>query len=318
MISTRIRLFIIFLKKDKTMHDVFIVGKGPAGISASLYTIRAGLTTVVTGKDAGALGKAKEIENYYGFAESISGPDLFNNGIEGARRLGVQILDEEVFKISYNDTFTITTDKGVHQAKAVILAAGTSRKAPPIKGLKEHEGMGVSYCAVCDAFFYRGLTTAVIGAGRYAVSEALHLLPTSGQVIILTDGRDLDADAVDMIAGLSDSSDSGHSSKLKIDTRKITEIAGQPVVDSILFTEGKALPVDGVFVAVGTASSADLARKLGVAGPDGKLILNEDMSTFIPGFYAAGDCTGGMLQISKAVYEGALAGTSVVKYIRSL
>lgn len=301
------------------MHDVFIIGKGPAGISASLYTVRAGLDTVVTGKDAGALGKAKEIENYYGFAEPVTGSDLFNNGVEGAKRLGVQVLDEEVFEVSYDDHFHITTDKGTYESKAVVLAAGTSRKAPPIKGLKEHEGMGVSYCAVCDAFFYRGLKTAVIGAGRYAVSEALHLLPTSGEVIILTDGKDLDADAADMIADMAETKAAADApAKLTVDTRKIAEIAGQPVVDSVLFTEGEPLSIDGIFIAVGTASSADIGRKLGVADPDGKLMFNEDMSTFIPGFYVAGDCAGGMLQIAKAVYEGALAGTGIVKYIRSL
>ena len=301
------------------MHDVFIIGKGPAGISASLYTIRAGLSTTVTGKDAGALGKAKEIENYYGFAQAIDASELFNNGIEGAKRLGVQVLDEEVFDVSYTDHFVITTDRGVHEAKSVVLAAGTSRKAPPVKGLKEHEGMGVSYCAVCDAFFYRGLKTAVIGAGRYAVSEALHLLPTSGSVILLTDGKDLDADASDMIAQMEKGGvPADQYEKFSIDTRKISEIVGEPVVSSIVFAEGEPVDIDGVFVAVGTASSADIGRKLGVTDNEGKLMLNEDMSTFIPGFYAAGDCTGGMLQIAKAVYEGALAGTGVVRYIRSL
>lgn len=301
------------------MHDVFIIGKGPAGISASLYTIRAGLSTAVTGKDAGALGKAKEIENYYGFAQAIDASELFNNGIEGAKRLGVQVLDEEVFDVSYTDHFVITTDRGVHEAKSVVLAAGTSRKAPPVKGLKEHEGMGVSYCAVCDAFFYRGLKTAVIGAGRYAVSEALHLLPTSGSVILLTDGKDLDADASDMIAQMEKGGvPADQYEKFSVDTRKISEIVGEPVVSSVIFTEGEPVDIDGVFVAVGTASSADIGRKLGVTDNEGKLMLNEDMSTFIPGFYAAGDCTGGMLQIAKAVYEGALAGTGVVRYIRSL
>jgi len=301
------------------MHDVFIIGKGPAGISASLYTIRAGLSTVVTGKDAGALGKAKEIENYYGFAQAIDASELFNNGIEGAKRLGVQVLDEEVFDVSYTDHFVITTDRGVHEAKSVVLAAGTSRKAPPVKGLKEHEGIGVSYCAVCDAFFYRGLKTAVIGAGRYAVSEALHLLPTSGSVILLTDGKDLDADASDMIAQMEKGGvPADQYEKFSIDTRKISEIVGEPVVSSIVFAEGEPVDIDGVFIAVGTASSADIGRKLGVTDNEGKLMLNEDMSTFIPGFYAAGDCTGGMLQIAKAVYEGALAGTGVVRYIRSL
>ena len=102
------------------MTDAFIIGKGPAGISASLYVVRSGFSVIATGKDMGALGKTHKIENYYGFSEPISGEELFNNGIAGAERLGVKILDEEVLNISYNDTFTITTDKNTYNAARVI------------------------------------------------------------------------------------------------------------------------------------------------------------------------------------------------------
>lgn len=295
------------------MTDVFIIGKGPAGISAALYTIRAGFSTVVTGKDMGALGKAERIDNYYGFAEGITAGELFENGIKGAQRLGVEVLSEEVFDIVWeNDLYRITTDQGVHEAKAVILASGTSRKAPPINGLKDREGKGVSYCAVCDGFFFRQKEVCVIGNGRYAVSEALHLTPTSSKVTILTNGRELEEDAQALLQEAIE----GGTANLAVEKAKIAEITGDPMVDGVLLENGEKLPLNGVFVAEGTASATDLARKLGVAGPDGKLMLNEDMSTYVPGFFAAGDCTGGLLQVAKAVSDGAIAGTAAGKFLR--
>jgi thioredoxin reductase (NADPH) len=296
------------------MTDVFIIGKGPAGISASLYTVRAGLTTVVTGKDRGALGKADRIDNYYGFAEGITAGELFENGIKGAERLGATVLSEEVFDIVWEDEiFRITTDRGIYEAKTVILATGTGRKAPPVKGLKDREGRGVSYCAVCDGFFFRQKEVCVIGSGRYAVSEALHLTPTSSKVTLLTNGRDLEADAKEL---LEDAVKNG-TENLFLETGKIAEITGEPMVSGVRMEGGREIDASGVFVAEGTASATDLARKLGAADPEGKLMLNEDMATPVPGFFAAGDCTGGLLQVAKAVSDGAVAGTSAGKFLRS-
>ena len=295
------------------MTDVFIIGKGPAGISAALYTIRAGFSTVVTGKDMGALGKAERIDNYYGFAEGITAEELFENGIRGAERLGVEVLSEEVFDVLWeDDIFKITTDKGTHEAKALILATGASRKTPPIPGLKEREGKGVSYCAVCDGFFFRQKEVCVIGNGRYAVSEALHLTPTSSKVTILTNGREPEADALALI---EEAREKG-TDNLFLETGKIAEVRGEPMVAGVTLEDKTEIPSSGVFVAEGTASATDLARKLGAADMQGKLMLNEDMSTPLPGFFAAGDCTGGLLQVAKAVSDGAIAGTSAGKFLR--
>ncbi|MGN1350651.1 MAG: NAD(P)/FAD-dependent oxidoreductase [Anaerovoracaceae bacterium] len=298
------------------MTDIFIIGSGPAGISAAVYAVRAGLSVAVTGKDMGALAKTDKIENYYGFPEPVSGPELHRRGIDQAKRLGVEILSHEVFGIEYryadssadpdsddaSNHFILSTSGGTRKAKAVILAAGTSRKAPPVPGLKEFEGKGVSYCAVCDAFFYRDLKVAVMGNGEYAVSEAKHLLPTSSEVTILTNGRDMEAEIPDGI---------------HVRTEKIVAVTGEAVTTGVEFEDGSRLDADGIFVAEGTASATDLARKLGVVGGDGKLALNEDLSTFVPGFFAAGDCAGGMLQVAKAVYDGARAGTAAIRFIRS-
>ena len=332
---------------DFTMTDIFIIGNGPAGISAAIYAVRAGLSVKVAGKDAGALGKTDKIENYYGFPESVTGKELHDRGISQAKRLGAEISECEVFDIeySYADTsadpsseqyinhFRITTSAGVFTSKALILAAGTSRRAPAITGLRDHEGRGVSYCAVCDAFFYRDQPVSVIGSGDYALSEALHLVPTSSEVVILTDGKDFISEKFSLNADAIEAARTGNAGAfmlpdditaavaggtLRFDSRRITEIKGDPVVSSVVFSDGDALETSGVFIALGTASASDLARKLGVTDGDGKLVVNEDLSTFVPGFFAAGDCTGGMLQVAKAVYDGARAGTSAVKFIRSI
>lgn len=283
------------------MTDVFIIGKGPAGISASLYTARSGFSTIVTGYSAGSLGKAEKIENYYGFAEPVTGMQLYENGIRGAERLGVTVLDEEVFSVSYDGNFRIVTSGGEYESEVLIVAAGAQRKAPPVRGLKEFEGAGVSYCAVCDAFFHRGNDVAVIGSGAYAVSEAEELSGVVNSVTILTDGKEMEAELPEGI---------------RADKRKIAEVTGDGTVSGVLFEDGDSLPVSGVFVAMGTAGSADFGRKLGVVGSDGKWMIQENGATLLPGLYAAGDCTGGLLQISKAVSDGAMTGTAAAAYLR--
>lgn len=284
------------------MANVIIIGNGPAGISTALYTTRAGINTTIIGKDHGALGKASEIENYYGFSQPISGKDLIANGMEGARRLGAEIVSDEVLGISYGDKLTVITKDGEYEADSVVLATGTSRTAAKIKGLKEYEGHGISYCAVCDAFFYRGKDVAVLGNGNYALHEALELLPTSNSVTILTNGKEPDFQLTENI---------------NVNTNIIDSIGGNDVVEEIHFQNGESILVSGLFIAIGVAGSTDLAKKIGAETKSNKIIVDENMSTNIPGLYAAGDCTGGLLQISKAVYEGAKAGTEIIKYVRN-
>ena len=280
------------------------IGSGPAGISAALYARRAGAEVTVVSKGGGALASAELVENYYGLSMPISGAELAHNGIDGARRLGVHFETDEVMAVlPMHDgrAFRIEGSCRTYECDAVILAAGARRKTLSIAGLAEFEGRGISYCAVCDAFFYRGKKVAVIGAGDYALHEAEILRPHVAQLALLTHGEEPMIEIPNSIA---------------VHTRRIVRIEGERRVRQIVFDDDTRMDVDGLFIAIGTAGSSELARKLGVLLSDGKIIVGEQMETNVPGVYAAGDCTGGLLQIVKAVYEGAVAGLSAVRYLR--
>ena len=285
------------------MH-VIIIGSGPAGVSAALYARRGGADVTVITKGAGGLAAAEWVENYYGFAEPISGAELEQRGIAGAKRLGVRFETDEVLAVLpavVGKGFCLEAVRTAYEADAVILAAGAPRKTLPIKGLRAFEGRGVSYCAICDAFFYRGKRVAVIGAGDYALHEAEILRPHAAQLSLLTNGEEPVLAMPDGIA---------------VHTQRIVRIEGERRVQRIVFDDETVMDVDGIFMAIGTAGSMELARKLGVVLSDGKIAVGKNMETNVPGVYAAGDCTGGLLQIAKAVYDGAEAGLSVIRYLR--
>ncbi len=282
-------------------YDVIIVGNGPAGLSAALYTSRAGLSTLVIGKDQGALAKAERIENYFGMAEPISGCELVENTKIQARNLGADLVTDEIFHISWNQGFTLEGRAGSYQAKAVLLATGSARKKADIDGISRLEGHGVSYCAICDAFFYRGRKVAVLGNEEYAVHELGQLLPVAGSAVLLTNGQELQADATEGVPVM---------------TGRIRSIDGQEEVTGVTFEDGSRIELDGLFVALGSAGAVDLARKIGALTDGRKIETDESMATNVPGLYAAGDCTGGLLQISTAVGEGAKAAMSMIKFVR--
>lgn len=283
------------------MSDVLILGSGPAGISAALYTVRAGLATTVIGRDGGALQKAHKIENYYGFPEPVQGSQLLVSGVAQAARLGAKIVTDEIVGLSYDGGFTLQGKAETYRAPALILATGSSRATPRIEGLKRLEGHGVSYCAVCDAFFYRGKDVAVLGSGDYALHEAMELLPVVGSVTLLTNGAEPEVPI---------------PREIPVVQKKISALEGDSVLSSVLFEDGGRLALSGLFVALGVAGSTDLARKLGAQVDGTAIAVDRTMQTTIPGLYAAGDCTGGLLQISKAVYEGAQAASGVIRMLR--
>lgn len=284
------------------MYDVIIIGAGPAGISASLYTKRANLQVAVLYQDQSSLEKTDNIENYYGFENGISGKELYETGIKQAKNIGVEVKEEEVTKIEMiPNGFHIVTAKAEYDTKTVILATGNKKNKPKIKGIEKFEGKGVSYCAVCDGFFYRNRSVTVLGSGNYAISETNELINIANTITIATNGEKAPEFRADNVT---------------IDTKEIEEIDGKNKVEEIKFKDGSTLKTDGIFIAQGVAGSADFAKKLGVITNKDKIVVNEKMETNIKGLYACGDCTGGLLQIAKAVHEGAEAGLQVIQYIR--
>jgi len=290
------------------MFDVIIIGKGPAGLSASLYTIRAGLKTLVIGKDNSALGKADRIENYFGFSEPVSGKYLLEQGEKQARRLGVKFDTSEVIAIEKSEYFDIYTEAQNYSCKAVLLATGQQTAKLKINRLTEFEGNGVSYCTTCDGFFYRGLKVGVVGFKDYAIHEALELEPLTKNITIYTNGHELE----------TTEKYKKPASEFKINNKPIKGIEGKEAIERIIFEDGTTEDIDGLFIAFESASSIDFARKLGVITSKNSVVVDEKQQTNLKGLFAAGDCTGGLKQVSTSVGQGALAGKQIIEYIRQL
>lgn len=284
------------------MYDCIIIGSGPAGVSASLYIARAGLKVLIISKNQGALNKAEKIENYYGLQNGITGKELKDIGIKQAQNLGVDFLEKEVVSLKYEKNMyeVIIANPGIkdkYLAKNVILATGINRNKPKIIGLEKFEGRGISYCAICDANFFRNKNVGVLGNGDYAISEIEELLPIVRSVTLFTNG----IEPVEY-----------RKNEIEINKKEIRSFNGENVIEEIEFKDKTSKKIDGIFIAQGVATSTDLARKLGVLTKDNYIKVNEKMQTSLPNLYACGDCTGGVLQISKAVYEGMIAGLEVV------
>lgn len=284
------------------MADMLILGYGPAGISAALYGLRSGLDVQLVGKDVGALSKAHLIENYYGLKEPLSGEELAETGKKQALALGAHIDTDEITDLYFDGSeFVATGLKGSYSGKVCIMATGAARKKHPLPGMAALEGHGVSYCAVCDAFFYKQKKVAVLGSGEYALHEVSELLNVVGSVTLLTNGAELTAEFPENVA---------------VEKRKLKNLVGEEQFRGVLFEDGSEESFDGLFVALGSASASDLALKAGAAFEDGKPVLDSGFQTTVPGLFAAGDCTGGTLQVAVAVGEGAMAGLAAIKYLR--
>ena len=283
--------------------DALIIGKGPAGIQASLYLKRANVSPIIIGKDIGASEQAHKIDNFYALP-GISGNDLIEQGIKHAQGLDIEVITDEVTSISYDDeSYLVKTRDTIYKAHSVLLATGAHRNIPRIRKIRKYEAKGVSYCAVCDAYFFRNKKLAVLGSGDYAASEVEVLQSITDDVTLFTNGEEI----------------TGNFSKdLKINTERIRSVYGEDKLEGIEFRDGSTFDLQGLFVAIGVASSADLAQKLGVEVEAGRIVVDEEMSTAMPGLYAAGDCTPGVQQIAKAVGDGCVAGMMMVNYIRNL
>lgn len=287
------------------MKDCIIIGKGPAGLSAALYIRRAGYTPLVIGKDSGALGKSHRIENYFGLETPISGDELFQRGLTQVERLGIEVISDEVVSVRETQGFRVSTASGrVYPAHSILLATGKRRRLPNISRVAEFMGTGISQCAMCDGFLMRNRSLAVVGSGDQAVAELSHLRPLSSNICIFTNGATITTDRF--------------PKDIPIVTDPIVEFYGSDLgLLAGIRTEKKDYPVEGAFLAQGVASASDFAVRLGAIMDGDNIKVDRNYQTNVPGLFAAGDCIGGVLQISKAAADGSLAALNINEYIKN-
>ena len=290
-------------------YDAIILGRGPAGVSCALYTVRANLKTLVIGKLNSNLLKAEKIENYYGLETPVNGKTLLEIGENQIKRLGVEIVEDEAVGLEKEEHFTVTTVNGKYEALTVLIATGSPVVKAPVKGLEAYEGRGVSYCTTCDGFFYRKKKVGVLGFNDYAVHEAMELLPFTEDITLFTNGKDLEL---------------SRANREKLDSftvvaKKVKSLYGEELIEGVVLEDDTKVTLDGLFVAYGSASGADFALKMGIA-TDSKtkaILTDAQMQTNIPGLFAAGDVTGGFKQVSVAVGQGALAARRMIEEARA-
>jgi thioredoxin reductase (NADPH) len=291
-------------------YDVIIIGAGPAGLAAGIYAKRAGLECVVLekGVPGGQVLTSPNIENYPGFPE-ISGMKLMDLMAEHAKRY-VEIKEgEEVLRVKGGEKFEISTASGRYTCRAIILTTGSSHRKLGVRGEEGMTGKGVSYCATCDGFFYKGKEVVVVGGGNTALTDALYLHASDCKVSIIhrRDAFRADKHLQDSIA------EKGIPVLWDTVVEEIVEGEQVTAVKLRDLTTGAVSqkPVDGVFVAVGEIPSSQLAAELDLEmDPGGFIIVDKSYRTNVQFVYAAGDVSGGIRQIVAAVHGGAAAALS--------
>lgn len=300
------------------MYDLVIIGGGPAGLTAGIYAVRYGLDTVVIEKEVlpGQIAATDLVENYTGFT-AISGPELMQKFKEHAESAGVKIESAYVSLVrSETEKKVVVTDNGNFEAKAVIIATGANPKKLGIPGEDELLSKGVSYCATCDAPFYKGKTVMVVGGGESALTDALILSNIAKKVYIVHRRDKLRASTI-LQQRVS------RKGNIEIIWDTIPEkIEGKAKVENVVLRNLKTenvygMPVDGVFVYVGIRPNTEFVNVK--KNSSGFIVTNEKLETSVAGIYAAGDCRNTPIwQVVTAVADGAVAAVFAHEYILGL
>ncbi|MFC1609147.1 NAD(P)/FAD-dependent oxidoreductase [Patescibacteria group bacterium] len=302
------------------MYDLIIVGAGPAGLGASIYASRYKMSNLIIGSEVGGqVVEASEIENWAG-EKKISGKDLMDKFIDQTKDLGGEIVQAEVNRVVKKEdgNFEVHVSNGEkYESKAIILALGMKPRQMNIKGEKELIGKGVSYCATCDAMFFRDKDVAVIGGGDAAAMAATHLSEFANKVyVIYKEGG--------LVWNPARGEEVEGNSKIETHScNNITEIKGEGVVSGLVYDceEGESvLDVQGVFVEIGSVPGVAIAQNLGAELDDQSyIVVDQTQATNVEKVYAAGDVTTGsnkFRQIITAVAEGAVAAGSVYRKLK--
>ena len=306
---------------EDQQYDVIIIGGGPAGLSAGLYTARANLNSLLIekGELGGQLSWVKRIENYPGFPDGISGSELTNLMASQALRFGLKTETANVIDIAiYSDTKIVKTDVKNFKTRSLIITTGISKKRQSIDGEEKFQGMGVSYCATCDGPFFKDAVVAIVGGGDEALEEAIFLTRYAKEIKIIHSHERLSArEELQKIAKEKD------NIKFLLNCA-ITRIAGKDKVELIeamdLNTGNTCqIPVGGVFLYIGTRPAKDFLSQLLELDEHGYIITDEEMKTSVEGVFAAGDVRNKIVrQVATAVGDGVTAATSARKYIQAI
>ena len=299
-------------------YEVIIIGGGPAGLSAGIYAARARLKSLLIerGVVGGQIADAELVENYPGFAEGVSGFELGQLMHQQATRYGLETLLAEATGLELKgEKKVVVTTKGKFTTKAVIIASGSQRRKLGIPGEEEFTGKGVSYCATCDAPFFKEEPVAVVGGGDAAITEALYLAKFASRVKVIHRRNELRATRILQEKALSES-------KLEfIWNTVVEEIEGKDKVkrlklSNVITGEKSTLDVAGVFISVGLKPNTDYLKGGLPLDAAGYIITNEKMETGIPGIFAAGDVRlNSARQAITAAGDGATAAIYAKRFI---
>ena len=296
------------------MYDVIIVGGGAAGLTAAIYASRYKMNTLVIAKEiGGGIVNTHKVENWPG-EKSISGIELMSKFEEQVRNLGVEIKEEEVRNIKKDKNFRVHTDDNEYEGKTLILAMGTQRRKLNIKGEDKLSGKGVSYCATCDAAFFKDKTIAVIGGSDSAARAAQICLEYAKKVYIIYRQDRMRAEPA-LVEELE------KNNKVEfIYNANVTEVIGNKFVEKVKLDIDKEVKLDGLFIEVGGTPAMVLATGLNIkTNEKGYITVDSEQKTNVPGVYAAGDITtgsGGFNQLVTAAAEGAIAAFSAYKFVK--
>ncbi|MDZ4231152.1 MAG: thioredoxin-disulfide reductase [Dehalococcoidales bacterium] len=301
-----------------TDYDVVIIGAGPAGLTAGLYTARARLNSLIIEKAlvGGQIVNAEVVENYPGFPEGISGFDLGQVMHRQAEKYGLKTITAEATSIEIHDNVKIvSTTDGDFTAGAIIIAGGSERQKLNVPGEERFTGRGVSYCATCDAAFFRDKPVAIVGGGNAAITEALHLAKFASKVTVIHRRHELRATRI-----IQERAFAEPKMNFLWDSA-VEEIEGNDFVEKLRIHklpdgEKSTLDVDGIFIAIGFSPETDYLKGLLSLDAIGHIITNEKMETKIPGILAAGDIRANSgRQAITAAGDGATAAIYAERFL---
>ena len=294
------------------MYDLIIIGAGPSGVAAAIYAKRSGLNTIIIEKGiiGGLMNYTNLVENYPGFT-SITGPELSEKFKEHLESLDIEIKKEEVINLIPGEVKKVITKNNEYTAKCVLVATGRSPKKLGLSGEDKLFGRGISYCALCDAPFYKGKVVAVVGSGNSAFEEGTYLAKFAKEVIVLTRGSSPRADEF-----LQDKLKEYKNVTIRSNTN-IKKINGTDKLESIIINDNEEeLKVDGLFIYVGYEPATKFMIDLGVCDERGYILTDDKYETKVDGVFAVGDVEKkNIYQIVTAVSEGATAAVNVYSKI---